>query len=164
VRNPNFTPFYSLRFSSTTDSIANGQSEIFTYTLPAQADPNYIHVTVRLKDQIYHAAHLNTFYCPVVYESSRPSATERGESDPNILLYPNPTDGLLYLEAPDWKAGGLQLRVLDNQGRVVYAERVNHPEHPTNIRLPESLTTGLHVLDVRFDDGRQWTQRFLNIE
>ncbi len=164
VRNPNFTPFYSLRFSSTTDSIANGQSEIFTYTLPAQADPNYIHVTVRLKDQIYHAAHLNTFYCPVVYESSRPSATERGASDPNILLYPNPTDGLLYLEAPDWKAGGLQLRVLDNQGRLVYAERVNQPEHPATIRLPESLTTGLHVLDVRFDDGRQWTQRFLNIE
>jgi hypothetical protein len=29
VRNPNFTPFYSIRFKSTTDSIANGESDVF---------------------------------------------------------------------------------------------------------------------------------------
>jgi PKD repeat protein len=164
VRNPNYTPFYSLRFASTTDSIANGQSDVFKYTLPPQADPTYIHVIVRLKDQIYREAHLNTFYCPVVYETSNRPVTERAETDSNIRLYPNPTDGLLYLDAPDWKAGGMQLRVLDNQGRVVFSKRADSPEHPATIRLPELLSSGLYVLDVRFDDGRQWTQRFVNIE
>ncbi|MBL7827559.1 MAG: HYR domain-containing protein, partial [Saprospiraceae bacterium] len=40
VRNPNFTPFYSVRFKTTDDSISNGQSDIFSYTLPAQSDPD----------------------------------------------------------------------------------------------------------------------------
>jgi len=119
---------------------------------------------VRLKDQIYRESHLNTFYCPVVYESSNRPTAERDEPDTNIRLYPNPTDDLLYLDAPDWKAGGMQLRVLDNQGRVVFSKRADNPEHPATIRLPELLSSGLYVLDVRFDDGRQWTQRFVNRE
>ena len=37
VRNPNYSPFYSIRFKSQMDSISNGQSDIFSYTLPAQS-------------------------------------------------------------------------------------------------------------------------------
>ncbi|MBL7809385.1 MAG: PQQ-binding-like beta-propeller repeat protein, partial [Saprospiraceae bacterium] len=75
VRSPNYTPMYSVRFKSTSDSIANGQSEIFEYTLPAQADVTYINIASRLADQKLYEAHLNTFNCPVgiTPTASRPS-------------------------------------------------------------------------------------------
>ena len=65
VRSPNFSPQYSIRYSSVSDSINNGESDIFKYTLPAQANVTYIHVVSRLAPYIYLGAHLNTFYCPI---------------------------------------------------------------------------------------------------
>jgi len=65
VRNPNFTHKYSIRYSSNSDSINNGESDIFKYTLPAQANVTFIHVIARLTHNIYLETHLNTFYCPI---------------------------------------------------------------------------------------------------
>lgn len=48
VRNPNYSPFYSLRFKPAAAGLADGQTEIFQYVLPPQASADYIHVTVWL--------------------------------------------------------------------------------------------------------------------
>ncbi|MBL7825654.1 MAG: HYR domain-containing protein, partial [Saprospiraceae bacterium] len=55
VRNPNFTPFYSIRFRSGLDSIANGQSATFEFTLPAQSVPLFFEITSRLAPQTFVA-------------------------------------------------------------------------------------------------------------
>ncbi|MCC7466880.1 MAG: choice-of-anchor L domain-containing protein, partial [Saprospiraceae bacterium] len=65
VRSPNFSPQYSIRYSSISDGIQNGESDIFRYTLPAQASVTYIHVITKLSPNIFLAAHLNTFFCPI---------------------------------------------------------------------------------------------------
>ena len=54
MRNPNFSPFYSIRFKSTADSLANGESDIFEFTLPAQADVDYFHVVARVSVKVFY--------------------------------------------------------------------------------------------------------------
>ncbi len=63
VRNPNFSPFYSLRFTPQANGIQNGESDVFTYTLPPQADQRYIRIVVRLEPQTYHEATLSASGC-----------------------------------------------------------------------------------------------------
>ena len=79
VRNPNFTPFYSLRFKPESTGLANGQSDVFRYVLPAQTKPDYIQVAARLLSGAYVEAHLNTFYCPVGTEPANKPAAEISE-------------------------------------------------------------------------------------
>ncbi|MFN0173960.1 MAG: choice-of-anchor L domain-containing protein [Saprospiraceae bacterium] len=102
VRSPNFSPQYSVRFSSIADSINNGESDIFKYTIPAQANNVlFINVVSRLAPYVYLSAHLNTFYCPIgvtpaddrlsetsnqrndAPPSSRELGTTAGKNDPN---------------------------------------------------------------------------------
>ncbi len=63
VRNPNYSPFYSLRFQSFRWYLQRSV-DIFEYTLPVPSAPTYIHIGTRLAPQEYYEAHLNTFYCP----------------------------------------------------------------------------------------------------
>ena len=63
VRNPNYSPMYSVRFKTTADSISDGQSDIFEYTLKPQSNPDYILAVTRVAPKIFYQAHLNTFGC-----------------------------------------------------------------------------------------------------
>ncbi|MCC6461781.1 MAG: HYR domain-containing protein, partial [Saprospiraceae bacterium] len=54
VRNPNYTPFYSIRFKTLGNGLAAGESDLFEYTLPPQADPVFIHATARLASQVFY--------------------------------------------------------------------------------------------------------------
>lgn len=160
VRNPNSSPFHSVRYKSLADSIAGGQSDVFSYTLPPQGDPDYIQVMVRLKEQIYHSAHLNTFYCPVQFESAPPPAGARA-SKREVFLYPNPTDGQLFVDGRDIPEGALYLRVLDAQGRLMLDQRAEAQGEPLPVPLPAAMPGGLYVLELRFADGTQWVGRFV---
>ena len=63
VRNPNHSPFHSIRFKSQGAGIGGGQSDVFSYKLPEQADPTFIHAFVRLDNGQGYEVHLNNYDC-----------------------------------------------------------------------------------------------------
>ena len=123
ARNPNYSPMYSVRFK-TQDAvgIAGGQSDVFRYALPQQADVDYINVGVRLSSGTYYETHLNTFGCPVTTElNPRPAAERQNtQADSAWRVYPNPAapGALLHLEGPALDNAVFALR--DAAGRLVW--------------------------------------------
>ena len=155
VRNPNFTPFYSLRFKPESTGLANGQSDIFRYVLPAQTKPDYIHVAARLLSGAYVEAHLNTFYCPVGTEpANKPAAeiNERAAPATAALLhvFPNPaTEGAtLTIAGGDFPDGVFVLQ--DLAGRLVMERRIVDNQV---LPAPSDLSTGMYYFKI-MENGR----------
>ncbi len=165
VRNPNYTPFWSIRFKSNADSIANGESSVLEYTLPPQSHPTYIHVMSRLAPQLTYEAHLNTFYCPI---GATPINRDESTTDSRLisgaksmLLFPNPTSGLLFADLSDWQGESLALRVLDSRGQLVQAASLVANETAQPIQLPTELPSGLYFLEILTGNGEREVGRFV---
>ncbi len=146
VRNPNFSPMYSVRFSSIADSINLGESDIFRYTLPAQAEVTFINIVSRLVNYVYLEAHLNTFYCPIGITpvDDRPGGDRTvepafvGRMDAALQVFPNPANQQVYVETLG-QAGELSLH--DATGRVVLRQQVAGPETVFSV---EGLPLGIY--------------------
>lgn len=147
VRNPNYSPFYSLRFKANNGAFPSGTSEVFRYVLPAQTDMDYIHAAVRLTTGTLVETHLNTFYCPVGQENSIQERVEAAALDnmKNTRLFPNPAvDGVrLQLSGRTVEDGWFQLK--DITGKTVFESRVTD-----NVLVQEinSLPVGLYLYQV----------------
>lgn len=164
VRNPNFSPFYSIRFKSKIDSIANGQADIFEYTLPPQINPAYIHITARLYPQIFHEAHFNTFNCPIEIVNNKPAQRTDVANSVHIAdlhIFPNPTSGSLFTDLSDWQGERVYVRVFDSQGKQALDLVLTAAGGPQEIQLPEEWTNGLYFLEIVKDDGEKRTARFV---
>ncbi|MCC7465685.1 MAG: HYR domain-containing protein [Saprospiraceae bacterium] len=167
VRSPNFTPMYSIRFKSTSDSLANGQSDIFQFTLPAQADVTFLNITSRLANQSFFEAHLNTFNCPVgvTPQATRPSQSRdinQQISELNsLLLYPNPTSGVLFADLSDWAGQKVRINVLNGQGLSVYLANEQANEELLRMELPHYLTNGIYFLEIASEKGEKEVLRFM---
>jgi Tfp pilus assembly major pilin PilA len=168
VRSPNYSPMYSIRFKSTTDSIANGQSDIFEYTLPAQSNNvTYINITSRLANQVFYEAHLNTFYCPVgtTPDNVQRASVMREEGDVevqnSVLLFPNPTTGVLYADISDWLGQKLAIQVVNSQGQQVHTLHVTAEEEVLRVELPQGLSAGVYFFEVTNEKGQKETLRFV---
>ena len=168
VRNPNFSPFYSIRFKSKTDSIANGQSEVFSYTLPEQANPTFINITSRLVTQSFYAAHLNTFNCPI---GVTPTSNRSKEEDlttfeklsnlGGILLFPNPTNGELFADLSRWQGKDVNIQILDSRGMRAQSFSMNASSEAQPIPLASQLPSGLYFLEIRTENGEREVGRFV---
>lgn len=106
VRNPNHAPTHSIRFKSVGDGISGGQSDIFEYTLPAQADMAFIHASARLEPQQFFETHLNVFGCTVEQSANRPenaavrSTTAPAAEPASLWVFPNPASDVIFVEKP----------------------------------------------------------------
>ncbi len=159
VRNPNYSPFYSMRFKSGPDSIANGQSDILEYVIPGQVPPAYIHITSRLVYQAFYEAHLNTFFCPVgVTPLSRSSASTVSAG---LRLFPNPTNGALFVDLSDWEDQNVQLRILDSRGKEVAISRLKALNEPQEAGLDTALPDGLYFMEISLQNGERHSARFI---
>jgi hypothetical protein len=164
VRNPNFTPFYSIRFKSTTDSIANGESDVFEYTLPAQSQPTFINITTRVATQTFYPAHLNTFNCPIGVTPSNNRSEENTLfelAQPGILLFPNPTNGELFADLSRWQGKGLNLQILDSRGARVQSLTMHASSEAQAIPLASQLSAGLYFLEIMTENGEREVARFV---
>lgn len=167
VRNPNYTPFYSIRFKSQTDSISNGQSDVFKYTLPGQTKPDYIHITSRLYPQLFYEAYLNTFNCQVKQSSGNKPA---GVADRDMMnaadaqevrVFPNPTSGELFADLSAWKGSRVTIRIYNSLGQRVHERILEVSGEPQAIGLAKNLENGLYFLQATTDDGRKSAARFV---
>ncbi|MBK7937934.1 MAG: T9SS type A sorting domain-containing protein [Lewinellaceae bacterium] len=163
VRNPNYSPFYSIRFKSTTDSIANGESDIFEYVLPPQAQPAYIHITSRLEPQQFYEAHLNTYYCPVgVTPVPKVEARFVPESTAGLnVLFPNPTTGSLYADLSNRAGESVQIQIFDSRGQRVQWFETTAETTVQEFHLPESIANGLYFFEITGGSGSRQTTRFV---
>ncbi len=167
VRNPNYSPFYSIRFKSLTDSISGGQSDVFAYTLPGQTKPDYIHLTSRLYPQVFYEAYLNTFNCPVKAssgdkpeEAADRSVTEK-EASRSLKIFPNPTSGALFADLSAWKGERVRIRVYNSQGQRVQETVLTASDRPQAVGLPDNLNDGLYFIEAAAPNGRESSARFI---
>ncbi len=181
VRNPNFAPFYSIRFKSQTDSINNGQSDEFSYTLPQQSAPDYIHVVTRVYPKTFYEAYLNTFGCvpsfvpkpasqgPVSLETSAGEADEKvqfrtsGQSiaAERFAVYPNPTEGLLYVDMSAWDGQIVTVSVLNGQGQRIEAATVQATGEAFRLDISGKQSDGLYFLEVSPSSGERQMRKFV---
>jgi hypothetical protein len=167
VRSPNFSPMYSIRFKSMSDSISNGESEIFEYTLPAQANVTYINITSRLASQVFYEAHLNTFNCPVgntpinQIQAAKSRDAAPVEAQNSLLLFPNPTTGVLFADLSDWQGQKLQVQVANTQGQVVHTMKLTADEDLLRVEMPKGLTAGVYFFELTTEKGEKEVLRFM---
>ncbi|MEZ4918814.1 MAG: T9SS type A sorting domain-containing protein [Saprospiraceae bacterium] len=156
VRNPNFTPFNSVRFRTQGTGIANGEADIFEYTLAPQAAPQFIHSKVRLEPQIYYEAISNLFYCPVVLVGNRSSHSDY------LSVFPNPSSGAMTLESTLFLEEGTEVQVYDLMGRLVFKNQ-NPPQGVYwQYNFGPELQDGVYTLMVR--NGERLLQKRLVIQ
>jgi len=181
VRNPNFSPFYSIRFKSKLDSISNGQSDVFSYTLPQQSAPDYIHVVTRVYPKIFYEAYLNTFDCVPVFgpkpaasvqtaqetafaeemEKVRFKTSGQSVSTENLFVYPNPTEGILYADLSAWAGQTVNVSVLNGQGQRVFAASAAAGDEPYSIDMAGHLPNGLYFLEVTPAESERQVRKFV---
>lgn len=161
VRNPNYSPFYSIRFKTLADSIANGQSDVFRYTLPPQAQPAFIHVTSRLEPQMYFEAHLNTFYCPIEQVQNLETFPADLHNSAGLQVYPNPSSGSLFADLSRWENEALQVYIIQSTGQLVKHFSTIAGAEPLAITLPEHLPAGLYFFEIQTSAREKHTARFV---
>jgi hypothetical protein len=165
VRNPNFTPFYSIRFKSTTDSIMSGQSDILKYTLPAQSTPTYIHITSRLAIQDFYEAYLNTFNCPIgitpVGNKTTASTATLDEKQPDLRIFPNPTAGELHADLSAWMGETVQFSLFNAEGQLVQTVSTVAGDAPYMLQVKDGVANGLYILELRTSNGNVRVTRFV---
>ncbi len=158
VRNPSFSPFYSIRFRANSDGLHSGFSDVFTYELPGQSVLGYLHTAVKLVDGSNYEAFLNTSACTAELVTTRIGA-QRTLADG--ILSPNPTDGRLWLRLPDWKNQALQVRILNIQGQVLQTISLTNDEDESVILLSPQLANGLYYAVVKKENEVPLTWRFV---
>ena len=166
VRNPNASPAHSIRFKTIGNGIANGQSDIFEYTLPQQADPLYIHATVRLDPQIYVETHLNVFNCEVQQVPNRPSGSDdrqaaEGITPERLIVSPNPASDVLFVQMPAWENQRIQLCITDIFGRQIYLQTATAEAGRLMLDLPADWPAGLYYIETSDEQGKRQTGRFV---
>jgi hypothetical protein len=165
VRSPNFSPIYSIRFKTTTDSISAGASEIFEYTLPAQADVEQFNIISSLSTQASYEAYLNTYKCIIGISPNNFGANSRDAGNDlaqnSSLLFPNPTKGVFFADLTNWRGQKLQLNITNTQGQRVLTKNITSNEELHRLEMPQGVTNGAYFLEVLPEKGEKQTHRFV---
>jgi HYR domain/Secretion system C-terminal sorting domain len=181
VRNPNASPFASIRFKAQTGGLKGGASDIFEYTLPQQSAPTYILVAVRLENGEYYEAYLNTFNCPAQpYDGNKnrenEELTEQAQPLRSFSVFPNPTAGLLYVNFPaemessksserdEVKINNTKILITNMLGQVIFQNGYMQDganAQQISIALAQELANGIYQLSVIWPDGKSRSERFV---
>ena len=166
VRNPNYSPFYSVRYRSVSPGLKNGQSDVFEHRLPQQSFPNnYIHMFAKLKNGEGYEAYLNTFYCPVQpWMGSRPEEREAPENqiwNYDLSLRPNPTPGQVWVDMQAWMDKQVSLRIFNALGEEVLSQHYTVNQEWLELDMSAAPANGLYYLVVQSEEGRRATATFV---
>ncbi len=133
VRNPNFSPAYSIRFKGKNpDLLDNGESDVLRFVLPPKVNPNFIYVAGRLENQLFEEWHLNTFDCPIGIEPQNKILRyldieilhDEISKYQNISISPNPASSGSVLSVDGREILEADFLLFDISGRVVFQGKV----------------------------------------
>ncbi|MBK8919987.1 MAG: HYR domain-containing protein [Saprospirales bacterium] len=171
VRNPNASPFPSIRFKSLGSGIAGGASDIFEYTLPSQAAPLFIGATARLSPQVFYETHLNVFDCPIQQVSHRPEGqpvedrfSSADDAGAELRVFPNPAADRLSVDLTAWRDQTVQLMLHDVLGQLIADRQGTLAGLLYDLELPAGWPGGWYVLTVVPADGQRRQARFLKTQ
>ncbi len=155
VRNPNYTPYYSVRFAPQGMGINSGQSEEFSYTLKEQYNPAYINIVSRVSPATFVEAKLNTFNCPVTKSSTLNNPPEQNATvSGDWSVYPNPNSGdMVLVWADTYEGQEANLSLYSAQGLLVWEQQTELTGLTMNIDLGGKLAGGVYRLVVRTNSG-----------
>ncbi len=156
VRNPNYSPVYSIQFKAQGAGIKAGESDIFTYTLPARSAPDYINSVIKLSGQSFTEVHLNTFNCPVEKEVVSPNQVENRNtnhlaSNASVRLFPNPAEKELFIELENWERRPTHIRLFSAQGRLLLTRDMESDQLALQLDLP----AGIYFIETVTENGNQ---------
>jgi hypothetical protein len=155
VRNPNYSPFYSVRFKSQGTGIGSGESDVFEYVLPPQAQPVYINILARFGSGQAYEAHLNVFNCPV--EQFADNRSE--DASAQVSIAPNPATEMLTVTLPELGKG--RWRILSVDGQEVMAGSWNEV---SDFTVPvANLPAGTYYIRLYEEGGATRIRRFAKI-
>jgi hypothetical protein len=156
VRNPNFSPFYSIRFKG---GLGPGESDVFDYTLKGFSRPKYFNVLSRLWPGPSYEAHLNVFNCPI--QSNTQTAQSRASGSEwieEVMLVPNPVADVLTVSAPNLSDNG-QWEIFSIDGKSM---RVGALSGGTSISIPVlEFQEGVYLIRMPMNDGTIVMKRFV---
>lgn len=164
VRNPNFSPFYSIRFTAQGTDMKDGSSDVFRFTLPPQSAPDYIYGMIKTGTQTYSAAHLNTFNCPVEFDpdAQRPAEERSAEgANDEILLFPNPTEGVVFVDLRGLSGPSAGISIFDVCGNLLLAKQTEVYDQTLRIDLPPGMASGLYLFKAIDSAGHRRIKRFV---
>ncbi|MCS6824879.1 MAG: HYR domain-containing protein [Cytophagaceae bacterium] len=151
VRNPHFSPFYSISFQPSGQLFLPGDSDIFEYTLPPQADVQYFKAAVRLASGKYYEVHLNTFKCIKKYtEQYFIRSIHKDLQSEKVRVMPNPVrrNGVLYFN--NYSGVKFNLYIQDITGRILY-QRYSSEDIIDMSSI--AISTGVYLYTIVFEDN-----------
>jgi len=161
VRNPNHSPFHSIRFKPVNSGLTSGQSDVFEYTLPAQSSPTFIKSATRLASGAFYEATLNTFGCTIQANSTSELSSRQPNALPSLRVYPNPSSGELFLDLTGLENGIAQVRILNAHGQEMARTLLPTGQVVQFFPLAQSLTDGLYLLELKSENGERQTAKFV---
>ncbi|MFN0030805.1 MAG: PKD domain-containing protein [Flavobacteriales bacterium] len=88
---------------------------------------------------------------------------EKHDDVPSLLLYPNPCNGeMLQVNLTNFGEAAMQLLVLDNTGKIVFAQQliISDVSQTTALHFARRLASGVYHLVIS-SDGEHYTERFV---
>ncbi len=166
VRNPNFSPVYSVRFKADSATVLSGGAfDVFEYKLPQQSAPVYVYTYAKLEDGTYFEAHLNTFNCPELpWPNFGPAPDDRRQptqSTADVAIFPNPTDSVLFVDLAGIEGETVLMQVVNSLGQLVQETTLPVADGLQMLQLNARLGSGVYQLVIRSKNGAPVTERFV---
>jgi hypothetical protein len=159
VRNPNHSPFRSIRFKPLSNGISSGASDIFEYTLSAQSSPTFIKATTKLASGTFYETTLNTFGCTEQADKLN-DRTEKSTITQSLHIFPNPNSGELFVDFSGWVSGPAQLRILNLQGQELAQKVLRTDAGVQSLTIPSTLVNGFYFLEAKSESGEKQVLKF----
>ncbi|MFN0173195.1 MAG: T9SS type A sorting domain-containing protein [Saprospiraceae bacterium] len=161
VRNPNHSPFRSVRFKPVGNGISGGQSDVFEYTMPAQASPVFIKATTRLASGAFYEVTMNTFGCVLQANKSAERTWNQPLSLQSVRVFPNPSDGELFIDLSGVESGSVHLQVLNIHGQEMAKTELMAGAGIQSFLMPDAMPDGLYFLEMKSEHGEIQTAKFV---
>lgn len=85
--------------------------------------------------------------------------SDRGTSENNFIIYPNPSDGIVYIKAKQ-DLGNVSISIFDMNGRKVYSQKTDL--HSTANIDASGLRTGIYLITIEGSNYTQTTKLLIN--
>jgi Domain of unknown function (DUF4394)/HYR domain/Secretion system C-terminal sorting domain len=173
VRNPNFSPFVSIKFSSIAAGIVNGQSDVFEYVLPKVTSLQYHKVVIKTFDGVFNQAYLSINNCSTSLAGD-PNAAFSGEDLTNQFIkidqqnmaweiFPNPSSGQLMADFSVFSGNSVEFSVFNLSGKLM-GKRTIEAATEDQIdfsEMAENWQNGLYFVEIRTNDGQRQTAKWM---
>jgi hypothetical protein len=173
VRNPNYSPFISIKFSSNATGIVSGQSDIFEYVLPKLTSIQYHKVVVKTFDGVFNEAYLSINNCPTSLAGDQNESftnddltnqlVKINDQNTNWAIFPNPSSGQFMADFSAFAGNSVEVSVFNLSGKLMgkrtFAEASDDLVDCSD--MVENWQNGFYFVEIRTNDGQRQTAKWL---